>query len=93
MQNKKSSAKSSALAKLKALEGERSKLIELRKLELLKHFEVNSALSVEDALLVGFLRFVMNNANKNHPMLEEFRMLAMTTKTPSRIKQQNVETA
>ena len=91
--NKKSSAKSSALTKLKALEDERSKLISLRKSEILKHFETNSALSVDDALLVGFLRFVMNDVNKNHPMLSEFRSLAMTTKTPSRTKQQNIETA
>ena len=93
MQNKNSSTKSSALIKLKALENERSKLIEVRKSELLKHFENNSALPIDDALLVGFIRFVMNDANKSHPILEEFKQLAMTTKMPSRTKPQNIETA
>lgn len=48
-----------------------SVLLLKRKDEIFKIFSNHSALTIDDKLLIGFLKFINLDANKNHPILNE----------------------
>lgn len=58
-----------------------------RKDELFKIFiECNAVTAINDSLLAGFLLFVTNPANKEHPILAEMEVLTKAVKFPSKTK-------
>jgi len=69
-------------AKIKQLKDQRNK-------ELLNIIVKYNALGIDDSLLAGFFIFVLNPQNKNDPILKQFKELAVTSKTPSRLKNKN----
>ncbi len=57
-----------------------SVLLLKRKDEIFKIFSNHSALTIDDKLLIGFLKFLNLDTNKNHPILKEFQDLATKSK-------------
>lgn len=85
--------KKERIAKIEAqLEAQQSQLLQKRKEELFTFFKACNALTIDDRLLVGFLKFVKNADNKNHQVLNEFKSLGGKTKMPSKPKSGNVKT-
>ena len=85
--------KKERIAKIEAqLEAQQSQLLQKRKEELFGIFKACNALTIDDRLLIGFLKFVKNVDNKNHPILNEFKNLGGKTKMPSKPKSGNIKT-
>ena len=85
--------KKERIAKIEAqLEAQQSQLLQKRKEELFGIFKACNALTIDDKLLIGFLKFVKNADNKNHSILNEFKNLGGKTKMPSKPKSRNVKT-
>ncbi|RYE27591.1 MAG: hypothetical protein EOP45_00730 [Sphingobacteriaceae bacterium] len=61
-------------------------LVEQRHRELLDIIKRCNAITVDDSMLMGFLMFAVNKDNKDHPMLKQFKELAVASKPPSRPK-------
>ena len=57
-----------------------SHLLLKRKEEIFKIFSDHSTLTIDDKLLIGFLKFINLDGNKNHPILNEFKDLATKSK-------------
>ena len=77
----------SLLDKIRKSEDKIKALVELRSKELIAIINECHAVTIDDSLLAGFLLFAMNDDNKDHPILKEFRELAKTNKIPSKPKQ------
>ena len=85
--------KKERIAKIEAqLEAQQSQLLQKRKEELFGIFKACNALTIDDKLLIGFLKFVKNADNKKHPILDEYKSLGGKTKMPSKPKSGNVKT-
>ena len=85
--------KKERIAKIEAqLETQQSQLLQKRKEELFNIFKACNALTIDDRLLIGFLKFVKNVDNKNHPILNEFKNLGDKTKMPSKPQSGNIKT-
>lgn len=70
--------------KLAKLELQASKLLEAREREINSIFKACSSLTIDDHLLTGFLLFVNNPSNKDHPIFKEFTNLAKVRGLPSK---------
>lgn len=55
-------------------------LLAKRKEELFNIFDRFSAVDIDDKLLIGFLKFITNKDNKDHPIIKECLTLANKTK-------------
>lgn len=55
-------------------------LLTKRKEELFNIFNRFSSIDIDDKLLIGFLKFVTNKDNKDHPLIKEFLTLANKTR-------------
>jgi len=66
-------------------------LLQKRKEELFNIFKACNALTIDDRLLIGFLKFVKNVDNKNHPILHEFKSLGGKTTIPRKPKLDNTK--
>jgi len=85
--------KKDRIAKIEAqLETQQTQLLQKRKEELFNIFKACNALTIDDGLLIGFLKFVRDADNKNHPILNEFKSLGGKTKMPSKPKSGHVKT-
>jgi hypothetical protein len=85
--------KKERIAKIEAqLEAQQTQLLQKRKEELFAIFKACNALTIDDRLLIGFLKFMKDASNKNHPILNEFKSLGGKTKMPSKPKSGNVKT-
>lgn len=85
--------KKERIAKIEAqLALQQTQLLQKRKEELFNIFKACNALTIDDRLLIGFLNFVKNVDNKNHPILNEFKSVSGKTKMPSKPKSGNVKT-
>lgn len=85
--------KKERIAKIAAqLETQQSQLLQKRKEELFNIFKACNALTIDDRLIMGFLKFVKNVDNKNHSILNEFKSLGGKTKMPSKSKSGNIKT-
>lgn len=71
------------------LEQQKQALLNKRKEEIFKFFLEHFAITIENKVLIGFLKFATDKNNKNHSTLNMFKELATTSKTPSKPKQQN----
>lgn len=77
------------IERITKLEQQKQDLLNKRKDELFKFFLDSSAITIDNKLLIGFLKFATDKNNKNHSILNMFQELAITSKTPSKPKQQN----
>jgi hypothetical protein len=77
------------IERITKLEQQKQDLLNKRKDELFKFFLDYSAITIDNKLLIGFLKFATDKNNKTHPTLNMFKELATSTKTPSKPKQQN----
>lgn len=77
------------IEKITKLEQQKQDLLNKRKDELFKFFLDYSAITIDNKLLIGFLKFATDKNNKNHSTLNMFKELATSSKTPSKPKQQN----
>lgn len=59
-------------------------LLTKRKEELFNIFDRFSSIDIDDKLLIGFLKFVTNKDNKDHPLIKEFLTLANKTRSPKK---------
>ncbi|WP_342225621.1 hypothetical protein [Rickettsia endosymbiont of Urophora cardui] len=85
--------KKERIAKIEAqLETQQTQLLQKCKEELFNIFKVCNALTIDDRLLIGFLKFMKNVDNKNHPILNEFKALGQKIRMPSKPKSGNVKT-
>lgn len=85
--------KKDRIAKIEAeLLKQQTQLLQKRKEELFNLFQAYSSLTIDDKLLIGFLKFVKNPDNKNHPILNEFKELGQKNKMPSKPKSDNIKT-
>ncbi|MFV9890615.1 MAG: hypothetical protein AB8U54_01940 [Rickettsia conorii subsp. raoultii] len=85
--------KKDRIAKIEAqLTAQQTQLLQKRKEELFNIFKACNALTIDDRLLIGFLKFVKNVDNKNHSILNEFKSLGSKTNIPSQPKSGNVKT-
>ena len=57
-----------------------SELLLKRKEEIFKIFSDHSSLTIDDKLLIGFLKFINLEVNKDHPILNELIYLATKSK-------------
>ncbi|EER20843.1 MULTISPECIES: hypothetical protein [spotted fever group] len=71
---------------------QKTQLLQKRKEELFNLFQAYSSLTIDDKSLIGFLKFVKNPDNKNHPILNEFKELSQKNKIPSKPKSDNTKT-
>lgn len=77
--------KKERIAKIEAqLASQQTQLLQKRKEELFSIFRTCNALTIDDRLLIGFLKFVKDSNNKNNPILNEFKSLGGKTKMPSK---------
>ena len=67
-------------------------MLQKRKEELFNIFKACNALTIDDRLLMGFLKFVKNASNKNHPFLNELKEEHKKSKMPSEPKSGNIKT-
>jgi len=74
------------------LEAQQSQLLQKRKEELFSIFKACNALTIDDKLLIGFLKFVKDASNKNHPFLNELKEVHKKSKMPSKPKSGNIKT-
>ncbi|WP_177717267.1 hypothetical protein [Candidatus Rickettsia colombianensi] len=51
-----------------------------------------NALTIDDRLLIGFLKFAKNSDNKNHAFLNELKEVHKKSKMPSKPKSGNTKT-
>jgi len=85
--------KKEQIAKIEAqLANQQTQLLQKRKEELFNIFKACNALTIDDRLLIGFLKFVKNSDNKNHPFLNELKEAHKKSKMPSKPKSGNVKT-
>lgn len=85
--------KKDRIAKIEAqLAEQQTHLLQKRKEEFFNIFKSCNALTIDDRLLIGFLKFAKNPENKNHPILNDFNSLGSKTKIPSQPKSGNVKT-
>ncbi|MCZ6902353.1 MAG: hypothetical protein O7C59_02950 [Rickettsia endosymbiont of Ixodes persulcatus] len=85
--------KKDRIAKIEAqLAEQQTQLLQKRKEELFNIFKTCHALTIDDKLLIGFLKFLKNPDNKNHPILNEFKELGQKTRMPSKPKSENPKT-
>lgn len=85
--------KKDRIAKIEAqLAEQQTHLLQKRKEELFNIFKACNALTIDDKLLIGFLKFVKNVDNKNHAIFNEFKSLGQKTKIPSKPKSENTKT-
>ncbi|MGX6960491.1 MAG: hypothetical protein ACIPMY_04660 [Rickettsia endosymbiont of Pentastiridius leporinus] len=85
--------KKERIAKIEAqLATQQSQLLQKRKEELFNIFKACNALTIDDKVLIGFLKFVKNVDNKNHPIFDEFKSLGGKMKMPSKPKSGNIKT-
>jgi exonuclease VII large subunit len=85
--------KKERIAKIEAqLETQQSQLLSKRKEELFNIFKTCNALTIDDRLLIGFLKFVKDTGNKNHPFLNELKEVHKKSKMPSKPKSGNIKT-
>ncbi|MCC8368725.1 MAG: hypothetical protein LN573_01380 [Rickettsia endosymbiont of Oxypoda opaca] len=71
---------------------QQTQLLQKRKEELFNLFQACRALTLDDKLLLGFLKFVKNPDNQNHSILNEFKELGKKTKIPSKPKSDHTKT-
>ncbi|MFP3011436.1 MAG: hypothetical protein ACEY3D_00035 [Rickettsia sp.] len=71
---------------------QQTQLLQKRKEELFDLFQACGTLTLDDKLLLGFLKFVKNPNNKNHPIFNEFKELGHKTRLPSKPKSGNSKT-
>lgn len=79
-------AQISTLEKIRQSEEKIKELIQQRQQELVNIITKYKALDIDNKLLAGFLLFMQDPANLNHPILSEFKQLTNRTKTPSTAK-------
>lgn len=85
--------KKERIAKIGAdLAQQQTQLLQKRKEELFNIFKACNAMTIDDRLLIGFLKFVKNVDNKNHPFLNELKEVHKKSKMPSKPKSGNVKT-
>lgn len=85
--------KKDRIAKIEAdLLKQQTQLLQKRKEELFNLFQAYGSLTIDDKLLIGFLKFVKNHDNKNHPILNELKELGQKSKMPSKPKSNNSKT-
>lgn len=77
------------IERITKLDQQKQDLLNKRKDELFKFFLDSSAITIDNKLLIGFLKFATDKNNKNHPTLNMFKELATHPKTPTKPKQQN----
>lgn len=66
--------KKERIARIEAqLETQQTQLLQKRKEELFNIFKSCNALTIDDKLLIGFLKFIQNSNNKNHAFLNELK--------------------
>ena len=75
--------------KIAKLDQQKEQLLAKRKDEIFSIFTSTTNVSIDNKLLLGFLLFLNNTANKDHPILKEFKELANRTKSPSSKKSVN----
>ena len=63
-----------------ALNVQLTALLTKRKEELFNIFDRFSAIDIDDKLLIGFLKFITNKDNQDHPIIKEFLTLANRTR-------------
>lgn len=71
---------------------QQTQLLQKRKEELFTIFKSCNALTIDDKLLIGFLKFVKDTSNKNHPFFNELKEMHKKSKMPSKPKSGNVKT-
>ncbi len=69
--------------KIAKLDQQKEQLLAKRKDEIFALFTSTANVTIDNKLLLGFLLFLSNPANKEHPILKEFKELAIRTKSPS----------
>ncbi|AFC71709.1 hypothetical protein [Rickettsia australis] len=85
--------KKERIAKIEAqLAHQQTQLLQKRKEELFNIFRTCNALTIDDRLLIGFLKFLKNSDNKNHPFLNELKEVHKKSKMPSKPQSGNVKT-
>lgn len=85
--------KKDRIAKIEAqLETQQTQLLQKRKEELFNIFKACNALTIDDRLLIGFLKFVKDASNKNHPFFNELKEVHKKSKMPSKPKSGNIKT-
>ena len=75
--------------KIAKLDQQKEQLIAKRKDEIFSIFTSTASVTIDNKLLLGFLLFLCNPVNKDHPLLKEFKELAIRTKSPSSKKPTN----
>ena len=75
--------------KIAKLDQQKEQLLAKRKDEIFALFTSTANVTIDNKLLLGFLLFLNNPANKDHPILKEFKELANRTKSPSSKKSVN----
>jgi len=78
--------KTSILEKINQTELRIKELVKQRNKELLNIITRFNAISIDNNLLSGFIVFVLNPDNKDHPILKEFKELGKRPKLPSKSK-------
>lgn len=59
-------------------------LLTKRQEELFNIFNRFNAVSIDDKLLIGFLKFITNKENKDHSIIKEFLTIANKTRSPKK---------
>ena len=75
--------------KIAKLDKQKELLLAKRKDEIFSIFINNACVAIDNKLLTGFLLFLNNSANKDHPIIKEFKELATHNKSPSNTKAVN----
>ena len=84
--------KKAKIAKLiEQSEKQQKALLAKRKEELFKLFYDNASITMDDQLIIGFLKFASNKNNADHPTLKDFKSLGATIKQPRQAKKPNAE--
>lgn len=72
--------------KLAKLDDQRKALLEHRKEEIFNLLQSNNGLHIDDELIVGFIRFASKTENLQNPIMNQFRELAASSRSPQRRK-------
>ena len=75
--------------KIAKLDQQKEQLLAKRRDEIFALFTTTANVTIDNKLLLGFLLFLSNPANKDHHILKEFKELAALTKSPSSKKSTN----
>ncbi len=79
--------KKERIAKIEAqLANQQTQLLQKRQEELFNIFRTCNALTIDDRLLIGFLKFTQNSDNKSHPFLNELKEVHKKSQIPSKSK-------